>query len=342
MATLKDVAQAASVDMSTASRVLRGDPRQAVSAATRERILEAARVLQYRPNALARSLRMGRTDTIGLIIPSLDNVGFTDVTHGVQAAAARAGKLVLVVEAGALPDGAGQRLEHYSRLASDGRVDGIIAAFASLDDRLLKEIAERGLPLVLVNRRTTGVQGSVVVDDKAGSRLAVEHLISLGHRRIAFVGLSPETDTARRRELGYSRAMEAGGLAVDPSWRVAGAPTEAGGREGAAALLALPESRRPTAIFAASLLAAIGVLAGLHDGGVEVPAEVSLIAFNDHPIAAHLSPPLTTIRMANFEMGEAAVEMLLRAIEGGGVDDVMLTDKPQLIVRSSTAPPSTR
>jgi len=339
MATLKDVAQAANVDASTASRVLRGDPRQAVSVATRERILEAARIMQYRPNALARSLRMGRTDTIGLIIPSLDNVGFSDVTHGVQAAAARAGKLVLVVEAGALPGSEGARFEHYSRLVTDGRVDGIIAAFASLDDRLLKQIAERGLPLVLVNRRTSGVQGSVVVDDEAGSRLAVDHLISLGHRRIAFVGLAPETDTARRREHGYERAMEAAGLTVEPGWQVAGLPTEAGGREGAAALVALAADRRPTAIFAASLLAAIGILAGLHDAGIAVPADMSLIAFNDHPLAAHLSPPLTTIRMANFEMGQTAVEMLLGAIEGRGVQDVMLPDSPRLILRASTAPP---
>ena len=139
MANLRDVAQRAGVDPSTASRVLRGDPSQQVRPETRDRILAAARELAYRPNALARGLRTRRTDTIGLIIPSLDNLGFSEVTHGIQAAAAAQGKLVMVVDAGAAAV-AGEDLEQaaaaaYERLIGDGRLDGLIVAFATLDEQ---------------------------------------------------------------------------------------------------------------------------------------------------------------------------------------------------------------
>ena len=125
MPDLRDVAKQAGVDPSTVSRVLRGDPRQTVRPETRDRIFEAARTLRYRPNALARGLRTRRTDTIGLIIPSLDNVGFSEVIHGIQAASAAAGKLVMVVEADALGWTRDSHDEHYARLITDGRVDGL-------------------------------------------------------------------------------------------------------------------------------------------------------------------------------------------------------------------------
>jgi len=338
--TLKDVARLANVDASTASRVLRGDPAQMASAQTRQRISEAARSLHYRPNALARGLRTRRTDTIGLIIPSLDNVGFSEVTHGIQAAAAAAGQLVMVVEANALRRPAESHTEHHARLITDGRLDGLIVAFATIDDHLVTQLAERRLPLVLVNRRTSGIHGSVVVDDEGGSVQAVRHLIDLGHRRIGFVGLEPETDTAQRRERGYRIAMETGGHQIDEAWIVRAAPDEAGGREAIARILGVRPEARPTGIFVASLLGAIGVLAGIHEAGLAVPGDLSLIAFNDHPLAAHLSPPLTTIRMPNYRMGQEAVRMLLAAVDGKPVRDFMVDDKPELVIRASTALPA--
>ncbi len=339
MPNLKDVARAAGVDPSTASRVLRGDPRQAVRADTRERILEAARALQYRPNALARGLRTRRTDTIGLVIPSLDNLGFSEVIHGIQSAAAEAGKLVIIVEADALRRIRHGSAEHYARLISDGRVDGLIVAFATLDDELVAQLADRALPLVLVNRRTVGVHGSVVVDDEVGSTQAIRHLIELGHQRIGFVGLEADTDTARRRERGYRRAMEARHRQVRSEWVVTAPPTEDGGHDAIGRLLAVPSAHRPTAVFAASLLGAMGVLAGIREAGLQVPLDMSLIAFNDHPLAAHMAPPLTTIRMPNLRMGQEAVRMLLGAVEGEAVRDQMIPDAPMLVVRASTGRP---
>jgi len=339
VANLKDVARRAEVDPSTASRVLRDDPSQQVRPETRQRILDAARELRYRPNALARGLRTRRTDTLGLIIPSLDNLGFADVTHGIQAAAAAAGKLVMVVEADAV---AGTTHGVYDRLIGDGRLDGLIVAFASIDDDLVAQLVEREIPLVLVNRRTSRVHGSVVVDDERGSRMAVEHLVGLGHRRIGYLGLHADTDTARRRLGGYGAAMAEAGIRIDPRWLAAGPPTEAGGRAALETVLRADPGHPPTAFFVASLMSAIGALAALSDAGLAVPADVSLVTFNDHPFAAHTAPPLTTVRMPNFKMGQEAVRMLLKAFAGEPVRDLIIDDAPEIVVRASTAEPPAR
>ncbi len=335
MANLKDVARRAEVDPSTASRVLRDDPGQQVRPETRQRILDAARELRYRPNALARGLRTRRTDTLGLIIPSLDNLGFADVTHGIQAAAAAAGKLVMVVEAEAAADAIHGA---YERLIGDGRLDGLIVAFASIDDHLVAQLVERDIPLVLVNRRTSRVHGSVVVDDERGSRMAVEHLLSLGHRRIGYLGLAADTDTARRRLTGYGAPMAGAGIRIDPRWLAAGAPTEDGGRLALETVLRAAPDDTPTAFFVASLMSAIGALAALAASGRSVPRDASLVTFNDHPFAAHTAPPLTTIRMPNFRMGQEAVRMLLDAFAGKPVGDLVIDDAPEVVIRSSTAP----
>ena len=338
MANLKDVARRADVDPSTASRVLRDDPTQQVRPETRERILAAARELRYRPNALARGLRTRRTDTFGLIIPSLDNLGFADVTHGIQSAAAAAGKLVMVVEAEAVADAAAHGV--YQRLIGDGRLDGLIVAFASIDDDLVGQLVERDIPLVLVNRRTSRARGSVVVDDERGSRLAVEHLLALGHRRVGYLGIDADTDTARRRLAGYTAAIDGAGIGVDRRWLAAGPPTEAGGRAAIRESLALPADIRPTGYFVASLMSAIGALSELTASGIRVPDDASLVAFNDHPFAAHTAPPLTTVRMPNVRMGEQAVGMLLAAMGGEPVRDIVIDDAPELVIRASTCPHS--
>jgi LacI family transcriptional regulator len=317
---------------------LRNDPAQHVRPETRQRILDAASELNYRPNALARSLRTRRTGTIGLLIPSLDNVGFADVTHGIQRAAAEAGRLVLLVEAEALST-SDQRSsdEVYERLVGDGLVDGLVVAYATLQDRHVRSLAERGIPLVLVNRRTSGISGSVVVDDLRGSRMAVEHLTGLGHRDIGFIGLAADTDTAQRRRQGYREAIVDAGLARLAHYEQAVPPTVEGGREGIERLIAVDPAAIPSAIFVASLMSALGVRAGLVAHELRIPEDVSLIAFNDHTIAEHLDPALTTVRMPNLEMGKMAVQLLLEAIDGQPVGDVMVDQAPQIIARASTA-----
>jgi LacI family transcriptional regulator len=340
VARLRDVAQLAAVDPSTASRVLRGDPAQGVRPETRMRIQEAASRLNYRPNAVARSLRTRQTDTFGLMVPTLDNIGFADVVHGIQAAAADAGKLVMLVEARAARGDDG---DVYAQLVLDGRLDGLLVGFAVADDPLVSALAQRRLPLVLVNRRIAGIHGSVVVDDRRASRLAVEHLIGLGHERIGHVGFVPPTDTSRRRYQGFQDALRGAQLRSERHWHAAGEPTEEGGRVAVETLLAQSRAEPPTALFCASLLAAIGALGALRDAGAAVPGDMSVIAFNDHTLAGHTAPPLTTVRLPNFEMGSQAMRMLIRAAEGRPVGDLVVEDPPpEIVVRASTAPPRKR
>jgi LacI family transcriptional regulator len=341
--TLKDVARLANVDPSTASRVLRGDPNQGVRHETRGRILDAARVLSYRPNAVAQSLRTRRTDTFAVIVPTLDNPGLIEVIRGIQTEAAATGKLVLLVEADAIGGGRrslAQREELFARLVLDGRVDGLIVAFATLQDRLVARLAERGLPLVLVNRRQGTTPGWVAVDDARGARIAVEHLHGLGHQRIGFVGFGQLADTAQRREQGYREAMAAAGLKIDPRWVASGSASRPGGRAAMAEILAAADDGEPpTAVFCASLLVAFGALAALREHPVAVPAQMSVVAFSDHESANDSNPPLTTVRLPNLQMGREALRMTIRAADGLPVSDTMIDGPIEIVQRDSTAPP---
>lgn len=335
MATLKDVASLAGVDPSTVSRVLRGDPTQAVRLETRERIRAAAQALDYRPNSIARALRSRRSQTLALLVHDLDNLGFSEVTRGVKAAADEAGYLLLL---GEVSSGSQQR-EAYARLVVDGRVDGLLVAFAEFDDRVVAGLAERKLPLVVVQRRVDSGAASVIADDSLGSRMAVEHVLSLGHRRIAHVAGPQRADTGVRRLHGFLEGLEQAGLPRRDDWIVDGQFTGAGGHEATKRLLAVAREDRPTALYAANLVSGLGALAALREAGIGVPAEMSVVVMDEHFIAEHASPPLTTVQLPLFEVGCEAVRMLVAAIEGEPVSSRVVSEAPRLVVRSSTAPP---
>jgi LacI family transcriptional regulator len=341
--TLKDVARLASVDPSTVSRVLRGDPSQGVRDETRERILDAARVLNYRANAVAQSLRTRRTDTFAVIVPTLDNPGFIEVIRGIQAEAAATGKLVLLVEAEAIASAdlnLSRREELLARLVLDGRADGLIVAFATIEDRLVARLAERGVPLVLVNRRQPGIPGSVAVDDVHAARLAVRHLLDLGHTRIGFVGFGEQADTSRRREQGFREEMAAAGLSVDPRWTASDEPSRQGGYDAVSRIVeASAPDAMPTAIFCSSLLSAVGALVALRERRIDVPAQVSVVAFNDHDLANDIAPSLTTVRLPNLQMGREALRMAMRAADGLSLSQTMVEGPIELIPRASTSRP---
>lgn len=331
-ATLRDVAELAGVDQSTASRVLRDDPAQAVRPETRERILAAAQELRYRPNAIAASLRTRTTQTLGFVVPDLENIGFTAVARGVQTAASAAGYLVLLAEASET-----EGPELYERLATERRIDGLLVANAGLD---VTADGPPGIPVVYVNRRVPGAQASVIVDDQRGGELAIEYLLSLGHRRIAYVAGPPNTDTGRRRRRGVVRALKAVGLELDPRWEASGGFTDRGGAEAAATILRRSGRDRPTAVFAANLVSALGALRTFTDAGLRVPQDISLITMDDHPLAIYTAPPLTTIAMPLSEMGSHAAQMLIGAIRGEPLRHEMVSTPPAVIVRGSTAPPA--
>jgi LacI family transcriptional regulator len=334
-AVLKDVALRAGVDASTVSRVLRGDERKPARAETRERILQVARELGYRPNSVARSLRTRKTEAIGLVIPDAGNPGFAEIFKGVQTATAKTGWHVIVVE--------GRGPNHpdlgWERLVFEGRVDGVLVLTASIRDALVQRVARSGVPLVLVNRRSDGVVGSVVVNDARGAEVAVDHLVSLGHRRIGHIAGPPTIDTGRRRTAGFRAAMHKHALPLRNSWIAGTDYTEAGGAAAARSLMAKFGPDLPTALYVASFLSGIGAMKVFKDAGLRIPHDISIIVSDELALAAHTDPPLTTVLMPVRRMGEAAATMLLAAMAQEPVADIVLPDEPQLVLRASTAPP---
>jgi LacI family transcriptional regulator, galactose operon repressor len=328
------VAQAAGVGTSIVSRVLNGDATLSIRPETRERILTAARDLNYRPNAFARGLKLARTMTLGLVIPNLAYPVNAEIIRGAERRAAAAGYVVLLADSEEFLEAG----EAFERLLRERRVDGLLIASASTDEAVVRTLARAGLPFVLVNRRVGRVGPSVTVDDVGGMKIGVEHLISLGHRRIAYIGGPSDADTARRRLAGFRVAMRGARLRA-PAARVAEAPFDEEG--GFRAMVELLERRpRPTAVAVWSLAAAVGALAAARERGVHVPADLSIVAFHDAPMASYLDPPLTTVRMPLREMAERGVECLLALIDGEEVQSIVIGAAPLLIERASTRPPS--
>jgi LacI family transcriptional regulator len=188
-----------------------------------------------------------------------------------------------------------------------------------------------------VNRKEPGEIASVIVDDEAGAALAIRHLLELGHRRIAHVAGPQDADTARRRLRGYRAALRLGGVEAAPESVAEASYDEAAGHLAAAALLRLRP--RPTALFAANIRIAIGTLSAVRRARLRVPEDVSVVGFDDTPLASYLDPPLTTVRMPLEELGSVAAESLLREIGGRRAESVMVDIPPELVVRGSAAPP---
>ncbi len=337
MATLKDVAARAEVSVATAARVLRADPTLVVRPETRIRVQHAAASLSYRPNGAARGLRTRRSGTLAVYLPDPQNIMWIEMLRGVERAAAVRDYLVVVADA----HGPTLDREQLGRLVLERRVDGMLLAFARLRDELVDQIAGQGLPFVPVNSRSETVDGSVTMDDAAGSRLAIEHLVTLGHRRIGLLGGRRDTGVGRRREAGFREGMEEAGLAIDPDWVQAGDFTERTAATLGADLVALAPDRRPTAIYTVSLPTALGLLAAIRGAGLRVPEDVSVVTMDDHVLLDHVDPPLTAVRMPMAQMGALATTMLLDAVGGRQIQHIVVPDPPVLVSRRSTGPAPT-
>ena len=331
MANLKDVARLAGYDPSTVSRVLSDAEYGPLRPETRERILWAAKELNYRPNSVARSLRTKRTGAIALLVPDLDNPGFAEVTYGVHEAAQEAGYLVMI---GAV-DGMVPNL--HERLVLEGRVDGILAAYAHLDDPPRQGVD--GVPFIALNRQVEWATSGVIVDDQGAARMAIDHLVAVGHRRIGHITGSLRTDTGVRRERGFLRGLTGNGLTLDDRWLVQGDYTEEGAYRAAMQIADLPAGERPTALLIGNLVTALGMLRAFRERDVRIPDDISVIAFDEHPIAAALAPAMTTIKMPIRQMGAVATRMLIGAIRGETHAQTVMIDEPSVLIeRESVAP----
>lgn len=334
MVKLSDVAARAGVSVSAVSRVLSGDPSARVSEATRERVRNAAAEVGYHPNFAGRALKLARTDVIALIVPDVTNSLFAELTRGVEDEAVARGCVMLLARSEDMQPGG----KMFDRLIGEGRVDGVVLQprDEADPDELAQTVGERA-PLVTIHHRIPGAS-SVVVPDALAARRATEHLIALGHRRIGFAGGLAASPTAQRRNEGYREALAQAGLPGDPdlvTWR---GYREPDGRASTAELLALPQ--RPTAIVAANVNAAVGVLAQARAQGIAVPGDLSVVAIHDAWTAEHTWPPLTCVRMPLYELGRAAVTALTAAIDGGPITHRTVHDpEPVLVQRASAAAP---
>jgi DNA-binding LacI/PurR family transcriptional regulator len=327
------VAQLAGVSRTTVSFVLNDVPGVRITEETRQRVLEAARQLDYYPTAAARSLASGKTQRIGLILGTGKERMAADAflpsfLQGVTASVHRRGYLLVLQMSEDLPSH-----EAYVRLIREQQVDGLILSGPRSDDTLLPELAEEGFPLILHGRLNGCDFPCVDVDNQAGAYKAVSHLIDLGYCRVGFISNAPFSYSGAQDRLeGYKRALLEHNLPSDRALVRPAAFSPESGRSAMEELLSLPEP--PTAVFAASDVVALGAMGAVHAAGLSIPEDVAVVGFDDIFLAAQAHPPLTTIRVPAYGLGWTAAEILISLIEGDqSVSSVTL--ETELIVRSS-------
>ncbi|MEU7614992.1 LacI family DNA-binding transcriptional regulator [Micromonospora rifamycinica] len=324
--TLRDVAGLTGVHVSTVSRVLRGDDVR-VSPATATRIVDAAKQLGFHRDRWAASLRSGKTGVIGVLVPRITDIVLATVFEGIDAAAAAAGYQAVVSSSW---DDDEARALRIQRLIGE-RVDGLIIGDARRNDPMLARLTADGVPFVLVSRASRGFP-SVTGRDRLGGRLAAEHLIDVGCRRLAVIAGPGHASTAADRVTGFLAAAKARGVPVDPR-RVAPSTFDVAG--GASAMAELLAAGQPDGVFAVNDFAAIGAMGTLRDHGLRVGRQVAVVGYNDIDVDAQLLVPLTSIRTPLRDMGSQALHALLTLLDSGSTASVRLA--PELVVRATTA-----
>ena len=327
--TMHDVARAAGVSQPLVSQVIGGSPTARVAEATRARILRAAAELGYRPNVIARSLVQSRSYSLGLIVPELHNPFFTEVVAGVERVASAEGYAVLLCNAAEVP------AERHVEALRSRQIDGVI--IDAVGAASLGSAALSGLNVVLIDE-PSDVHLAVTSDAAGAGRLAAEHLLGLGHRRLGFLGPAGDVWAFRMRERGYMQALRAAGVRVDSAHLRRAPATVAGGHAVMRALLA--ERERPTAVFCVNDLMAIGALKACVEGRVAVPAAMSIVGCDDIDTSRLVSPELTTVQVRAREMGARAARMLIRLLRdeaagGEGAGKPLLV---RLVPRGTSGP----
>ncbi len=307
MTTITDVAKRAGVAPVTVSRVINAAPN--VNAATRERVEQAIAELGYVPNVVARSLRSKRTRTLAFVVPDITNVFWTTVARGVEDVAHNHGYSVLLCNT----DEDFSKQARYLDIMVSQRVDGVIIAPCDMDADRLGTLRHHHIATVVIDRRITGWEVDTVYGDSlSGAYALTQHLIKLGHTRIAMLSGPEGAATAEDRIAGYRLALAEAGTEHDPRLiRRGGFSWEAG-----AALTGqlLDEGLRPTAIFAANNAIAVGVVDAISTRGLRIPADVALVCFDDYPYIASFFPFLTVASQPAYDMGASAAQLLLERL----------------------------
>lgn len=330
--TIYDVADLAGVSPTTVSRYLNGD-----RVRTSESIRAAIRELGFAPSRAARSLKLGLTHSVGVVVPDVTNPFFAAVVKGAESISRQGAYNIFLCNT----EESSEREESVLRDLV-GRVDGIILAPATEPGSISPTLRNAGVPIVFLDREVRDSDGfdSVLVDNEGGMRAAAEHLLALGHTRIALISGPLDTTPGRGRHDGFVTTLADAGIDIDPSLVQMGDFRQEGGYQAALRLLAL--ERPPTAIVSANNLMTVGALRALHAMRTRVPDDVSVVGFDDLDLAELLAPPLTVVDRPTDEQGALAMRLLLNRLEAG---DVTLARRivldTQLLVRGSTGPPST-
>jgi DNA-binding LacI/PurR family transcriptional regulator len=329
-ASIKDIARIAGVSHSTVSRALRNSP--LVTPATTEEIRRIARDIGYRASAVARGLVMRKTRTIGVVVTTVTDPWVGEVLSAIELAANDHGYAVFLADSNADP----LREKSVVQSFAERRVDGIVVTSSRVGALHTPMLSQMMVPIVLINNQHPGqFVHSVMIENLAASREATEHLIALGHRRIAYVGDQFGHHSDAERFAGYQGALKAAGLPFLPDLVVHGDGKADGGPTAMDRLLDLPDP--PTAVFCYNDMTALGVLRSIYRRGLRVPADISVVGFDDLFFASYTNPPLTTVRQPRRKMGQMAFESLLKLMSGE--DPAEIKVPAELIVRESTAPP---
>jgi DNA-binding LacI/PurR family transcriptional regulator len=333
VATIQEVARAAGVAPSTVSRYLNGQLR--VSPATEARMLDAVRDLGYVPNAQARNLARRRSGVVGFVVPEISNPYFGAIADYVVDAVERHGLLVLLCSTRSQA----VREASYIDLLASGAIDGMLYLGSFRSNERLAAAIRGGLPVVVIDEPIADAPGvhTVVMDDYAGGYQAASYLVALGHRQIAFVSGPAELASVQERRRGYEDALRKGGIDPAEQLMLAGHFTEQFGMSALPRLLAGPQP--PTAAFVASDYIALGMLSAAETHGVRVPADLSVVGFDDIRFSQYVRPRLTTIRSPLERLAQVGVELLFERLAGGDAGARTEVLPVELIVRESAGPP---
>ena len=332
--SIKDIARLARVSHPTVSRALQNSP--LVNPRTAERIRKIASESGYRASAVARGLVTRRTRTIGLVVTTVADPFTCAVVSGIEQTANDHGYSVFLADSGADP----AREQKVVQAFAERRVDGIIVTSSRVGALYLPLLSEMMVPIVLVNDQHPGeFVHSVMIGNQQGSRAAAAHLISLAHRRIAYLGDQFGYQSDADRYAGYREALDVADIPVMPELEVRGNGKPEAALHAMDRLLALPQP--PTAVVCYNDMSALGALRSIRMHGLRVPEDISVTGFDDLFLASYTEPPLTTVRQPMRRMGKLAMESLFKLMSGQ-VSSVQIKIEPELVVRASTAPPAHR
>lgn len=336
--SIRDVAARAHVSVGTVSNVLNRP--DLVAPATRDRVGEAIAALRFVPNGSARQLRAGSSPLVGTVVIDLANPFFTEVARGVEDRLDEDDCLAVMCSSDEKPE----KEQRALRMLVERGVRGLIVAPATDDVSFLDELAERDVPVVLLDRTSPSPEvSSVAVDDVRGGELAATHLFAQGHRRLGFINGEPAIRQCADRRSGVRRAVRSAGLSVrDLAEVTVGTLTADGGAAGMTQLLDLPVP--PTAVICVNDLVALGALRVLRDRGLRVPADVAVVGYDDVQFASMLTVPLTSIRQPKYQMGREAASLLLAASDRNRHEQPVaatqqIVFQPELVVRASSITP---